>query len=150
MFDTNLQTFGAANSRPGKTDPYADTLLNNSTQPTGSVRQLHSRKRGRSRTRSRSPSRSAPSASRSPHPTDERRRLTVRSGKDKGRRQSYSRSPTPDRRRQARTPPRTIPGLLKENGLNDQGQSSLAPQPMPQAISRNPATQKISLLDHCV
>ena len=73
------------------------------------------RKRDRSRTHSRSPSRTptpAPSSSWSSVSGAERRRATVRTGKGKDRRRSYSRSTTPARRpATTRNTERSIPGL---------------------------------------
>ena len=54
----------AVNKRIAALVTYKDALLQDSNQPTGSQRTLHSRKRGRSRTPARSPTSSAPSASR--------------------------------------------------------------------------------------
>ena len=93
---------------------YKDALVSNSTQLQGKQYPLHSRKRERSRTPSCSPPCSpTPSPCRSPVSGAERRRTTVRSGKGKDRRRSFSRSPSPDRRPQAaRNLDRSIPGLV--------------------------------------
>ena len=93
---------------------YKDALISNSTQMQGKQYPLHSRKRDRSRTPSRSPSRTpTPSPSWSPVSGTERRRATVRSGKGKDRRRSFSRSPSPERRPPAtRNLERSIPGLV--------------------------------------
>ena len=94
---------------------YKDALIQNSTQRQGKQYPLLSRKRDRSRTPSRSPSRTptpAPSSSWSSVSGAERRRATVRTGKGKDRRRSFSRSPTPERKPAAtRNTDRTIPGL---------------------------------------
>ena len=102
---------------------YKDALVSNSSQLQGHQYPLHTRKRARSRTPSSSPSFTpASSPSRSSVPDAERRRTTVRGGKGKDRRGSYSRSPTPDQRtRVARTPDRAIPGL----DYRDERRSSL-------------------------
>ena len=94
---------------------YKDALIQNSTQRQGKQYPLLSRKRDRSRTPSRSPSRTptpAPSSSWSSVSGAERRRATVRTGKGKDRRRSYSRSPTPERKpATTRNSDRSIPGL---------------------------------------
>ena len=93
---------------------YKDALISNFTQLQGKQYPLHSRKRERSRTPSCSPSRTpTPSPCRSPVSGAERRRATVRSGKGKDRRRSFSRSPSPERRPPAaRNLDRSIPGLV--------------------------------------
>ena len=98
---------------------YKDALIKNSKQREGKQYPLLSNKRDRSRTPSRSPSRTPtprPSSSCSSVSGAERRRATVRTGKGKNRRRSFSRSPTPERRpASTRNCDRSIPGLSLED-----------------------------------
>ena len=134
---------------------YKDALVSNSSQLQGKQYPLHSRKRERSRTPSCSPPCSpTPSPSRSSVLGAERRRTTVRGGKGKDRRGSFSRSPSPDRRScAARTPDRTIPGLVygddRRGSLQSRGREftprrSPSRRPSPGSPPRFPSWQVAS------
>jgi hypothetical protein len=141
--DRNEEETREADRKIRELTRYRDALVRegSTSKPTGSHGAVRARKRTRSPTPPARPSHASPSSSRTP-PSTSRRRETVRAGKGKGGRVSYSRSQSPRRHpREPRPSERTVPGLClgQRDERRSQRKREFSPSRTPPRRPRSPS-----------